>query len=57
MLCIWSPAGQEEFFYAVGVPVATRTTPAPKPDPAAAKEMKAKVAALLPKFRTEMTAP
>jgi quercetin dioxygenase-like cupin family protein len=54
LLCICSPAGQEEFFLAVGVPVATRTTPAPKPSQAAETELKAKVAALLPKFRTEM---
>jgi quercetin dioxygenase-like cupin family protein len=27
MLCICSPAGQENFFMEVGVPVATRTTP------------------------------
>src|SRR5476649_2719426 len=52
LLCICSPAGQEEFFLAVGVRVATRTTPAPKPDKAAETEMKAKVAALLPKFHT-----
>ena len=57
LLCICSPAGQEEFFIAVGVSVATRTTPAPKPDKAAEAEMKAEVAALLPKFRTEMIGP
>jgi quercetin dioxygenase-like cupin family protein len=57
LLCICAPAGQEELFLAVGVPVATRTTPAPKPDPAAEAEMKAKVAALLPRFRTEMVKP
>jgi len=57
LLCICSPAGQEELFRAVGVPVATRTTPAPKPDKAAEAEMKAEVAALLPKFRTEMIRP
>jgi len=57
LLCLCSPAGQEEFFYAVGVPVATRTTPAPKPGQAAETEMKAKVAALLPKFRTVMIEP
>jgi quercetin dioxygenase-like cupin family protein len=57
LLCICSPAGQEEFFLAVGVPVATRTTPAPKPDQAAETAMKAKIAVLLPKFRTEMIKP
>ena len=35
MLCICSPAGQEEFFLEIGVPVATRTTPPPELDPAA----------------------
>ena len=57
LLCICSPAGQEELFLAVGIPVVTRTTPAPKTDKAAEKEMKEKVAALLPKFRTEMIEP
>ena len=57
LLCICSPAGQEEFFLAVGVPVATRTTPPPKPDQATEAEMKAKIAALLPKYRTEMVKP
>jgi quercetin dioxygenase-like cupin family protein len=57
LLCICSPAGQEEFFLAVGVPVATRTTPAPKPDQTAEAEMKAKILALLPKYRTEMIKP
>jgi quercetin dioxygenase-like cupin family protein len=53
MLCICSPAGQEEFFMQVGVPVATRTTPPPKLDAAAQTEFKAKAAALAPKYRTE----
>ena len=30
LLCICSPAGQENFFREVGTPVATRTTPPPK---------------------------
>src|ERR1700759_716972 len=29
MLCICAPAGQEDFFFEVGVPVASRTTPPP----------------------------
>ena len=57
LLCICSPAGQEEFFLAVGVPVATRTTPPPKPDKAAEAEMMVKIIALLPKYRTEMVKP
>src|ERR1700691_4509939 len=34
LLCICSPAGQEEFFLEVGVPVPTRTTAPPKLDEA-----------------------
>src|SRR6201996_6839149 len=30
LICICSPAGQEKFFMEIGVPVETRTTPAPK---------------------------
>src|ERR1700722_9225592 len=54
LLCICSPAGQEEFFAQVGVPVATRTTPPPKLDEAAQAEFKAKAEALAPKYQTEL---
>jgi quercetin dioxygenase-like cupin family protein len=54
LLCICSPAGLDEFFLAIGVPVATRKTPAPKADQVAEEEMKVKTSALLPKYRTEM---
>lgn len=54
LLCICTPAGLEELFLAVGIPVATRTTPPPKPDKAAEAEMKVKAAALFAKYRTEM---
>jgi quercetin dioxygenase-like cupin family protein len=57
LLCLCSPAGQEEFFAQVGVPVATRTTPPPKPDPAAQAELKAKALALAAKYRTEFLKP
>ena len=53
LLCICSPAGQEDFFFDVGVPVATRTTPPPKPDEATEQKLKAKAEALAPKYRTE----
>jgi quercetin dioxygenase-like cupin family protein len=52
MLCICSPAGQEEFFKEVGVPVATRTTPPPKLDEAAQAKFKEKAAALASKYHT-----
>jgi quercetin dioxygenase-like cupin family protein len=53
LLCLCSPAGQEEYFMAVGVPVASRTTPAPKLDEAAQAALKAKAEALASKYRTE----
>jgi quercetin dioxygenase-like cupin family protein len=57
LLCICSPAGQEDFFAQIGVLVDTRTTPPPKPDAAAAAELKAKAGALAPKYRTEFVKP
>jgi quercetin dioxygenase-like cupin family protein len=54
LLCICSPAGQEEFFAEVGVPVATRTTAPPKLDETAQAEFKAKAEALAPKYKTEL---
>ena len=53
-LCLCSPAGQEEFFAALGVPVATRTEAPPKPDAAAEAAFKAKAEALAAKYRTEL---
>jgi quercetin dioxygenase-like cupin family protein len=57
LLCICSPAGQEEFFAEVGVPVATRTTPPPPLDPAAQAAFIARVVALAPKYKTELLPP
>jgi mannose-6-phosphate isomerase-like protein (cupin superfamily) len=54
LLCICSPSGQEDFFLAVGVLVKTRTTPPPKLDAAAQAELKTKVEALAPKYKTEL---
>jgi quercetin dioxygenase-like cupin family protein len=54
LLCICSPAGQEEFFMEVGVPVATRTTSPPKLNEKQQAEFVAKVMALAPKYRTEL---
>jgi uncharacterized cupin superfamily protein len=53
LFCICSPAGQEEFFMELGVPVATRTTPRPELDGAAQSALRAKSEALAPKYRTE----
>jgi len=57
LLCICSPAGQEEFFTEVGVSVASRTTAAPKLDKAAQAAFIAKAVKLAPKFRTELLQP
>lgn len=57
LLCICSPAGQEELFLAVGTPVAGRTTPAPKPSPADQVATMKKILALLPQYRTELVKP
>jgi len=54
LLCICSPAGQDEFFLELGVPVATRTTPPPKLDESAQAEFRKKAVALAPKYRTEL---
>jgi quercetin dioxygenase-like cupin family protein len=54
LLCICSPAGQENFFMEVGVPVATRTNAPPKLDVAAQAAFRAKAEALAPKYRTEL---
>ncbi len=53
LLCLCSPAGQEEFFEQVGVRVATRTTPPPALDAEAQAAFRAKAAELAPKYRTE----
>lgn len=54
MLCICSPAGQENLFLEVGVPVATRTTPPPKLNPKEQAAFIDKVKALAPRYRTEL---
>jgi quercetin dioxygenase-like cupin family protein len=54
LLCLCSPAGQEEFFEQVGVRVATRTTAPPKLDEVAQAEFIKKVRALALKYRTEL---
>ena len=54
LLCLCSPAGQEEFFAAIGDRVATRTTPAPRLSESEQEERIAKIRELAPRFRTEM---
>jgi hypothetical protein len=54
MICICSPAGNDQFFREVGVPVATRTTPPPQLDKQETIAFIVKVKALAPKYRTEL---
>lgn len=54
MLCLCAPAGQDEFFMSIGVPVESRSASPPKLD-AAEMAAKGKLAQeLAPNYRTEM---
>jgi quercetin dioxygenase-like cupin family protein len=57
LLCLCSPAGQEEFFASVGVPVASRTETPPKLNDAAQAAFLAKALSLASQFRTELLPP
>jgi quercetin dioxygenase-like cupin family protein len=57
LLCMCSPSGQENFFLAVGEPVATRTAAPPELDPSAQAAFIAKSQALAPQYRTELLGP
>jgi quercetin dioxygenase-like cupin family protein len=57
LLCLCAPAGQEEFFLAVGVPVGGRTEPPPEFDAARQAAFIAKSSALAPHYRTELLIP
>jgi quercetin dioxygenase-like cupin family protein len=54
VLCLCSPAGQEQFFEEIGIPVAHRTEAPPALDQAATDAFIAKAMLLAPKYRTEL---
>ena len=54
MLCMCTPAGQEDFFMKIGVPVATRTSAPPELGEEEQAALKAKTLELAPKYRSEM---
>ena len=54
LLCMCTPAGQEEFFLAVGDPFDSRTAPPPKLSPAEQVERIQRAKALSAKYRTEL---
>jgi mannose-6-phosphate isomerase-like protein (cupin superfamily) len=57
MLCMCSPAGQEEFFLAIGKAVQARTELAPKPSGKEMETFLQKVEEVAPKYRTELLKP
>ena len=54
LLCMCAPAGQEEFFMAVGDPVASRTAPPPKLTDAERAERMQRAKSLSARYRTEL---
>jgi len=54
MICICSPAGPENYFIELGVPVATRTSPPPELNEKEQSVFIQKALALAPKYRTEL---
>jgi quercetin dioxygenase-like cupin family protein len=54
MLCMCTPAGQEEFFLEVGEPVVSRTSPPPSLSAEEKAARGRKAGALAAKYRTEM---
>jgi quercetin dioxygenase-like cupin family protein len=57
LLCMCSPPGQEDFYMAIGVPVASRTEPPPALDEASRAAFIAKAEELAPQYRTELLQP
>ncbi len=57
LLCLCAPAGQENMFLEIGVPLATRTSAPPPPDSTARAAAMAKAVALAPKYRAEFLIP
>jgi NADPH:quinone reductase-like Zn-dependent oxidoreductase/quercetin dioxygenase-like cupin family protein len=57
LLCMCTPAGQEEFFREVGVPLPTRTSAPPPPDPDVRARAIARTLALAPRYRSEILLP
>ena len=57
LLCMCAPAGQENFFLAVGTRVAARTQPPPTLDQAAQAAFIARSQQLAPQYRTELLRP
>jgi quercetin dioxygenase-like cupin family protein len=57
LLCLCAPAGQEEFFEAVGIPVATRTEAPPELDEESQAAFIRKSVELAPHYHTDLLSP
>jgi hypothetical protein len=57
MLCMCTPAGQEEFFMTIGDPVASRTAPLPKLSNEQREARRRRAKELASKYRTELLPP
>jgi uncharacterized cupin superfamily protein len=57
MLCMCTPAGQEEFFLAVGDPLEGRLSPPLRLDKDQGEDRMKRAKALAPKYRTEFLTP
>ncbi len=54
MLCLYTPAGQDEYFMAVGVPIESRSAPLPQLSREEKAEKGKLAEELAPKYRTQM---
>src|ERR1700678_449141 len=57
MLCMCTPAGQEEFFLAIGTPLESRTALVPRPTAEEQQAFIKKVQEVAPRYRTELLRP
>ena len=57
LLCLCTPPGQEDFFLAVGDPLASRDAPPPALSDAEKAERRSRAQALASKYRTELLGP
>ncbi len=57
LLCLCSPAGQEAYFAQIGVPVPSRTSPAPELSAGQQAELLRKALALAATYRSEFVTP
>jgi hypothetical protein len=54
MLCMCAPAGQDEFFLALGIPLESRTSFAPSPGLGEKEALRKRAEALAPQYLNEL---